>query len=415
MIATRFYLDTRRCQEGSTAPLKISIYWKRSVAYLSIGVNILPSAWDQKAQCTKERATQHRISEIKVKVDSTLARLQEQHLLDGLNAAEIKEALERELSPDASEKTRLIAHIEHFASTRKKERTREIYRTTISRIREFDRQADLLRFEDIDIDWLDRFDAFLAKTAPKRNARNVHLRNIRAAFNDAMKRRITMYYPFRGYSVRPEPTMKKNLSVDQLRALFAAQLPEWQQKYVDFFKISFLLIGINTEDLVHATGIVNGRLDYRRAKTYRPYSIKVEPECRELIERYPGNDYLLDILDRFSNTHNWTACVDRALKVVAAELDLPPISVNWARHSWATIASDLDIPVDTIAAAMGHSGNTVTYIYINFDRAKIDQANRKVIDYVLYGKSPMSMFDLMLQLNEKMEAGGEKDTVKVRK
>ena len=406
MIATRFYLDTRRCQEGSTAPLKISIYWKRSVAYLSIGVNILPSAWDQKAQCTKERATQHRISEIKVKVDSTLARLQEQHLLDGLNAAEIKEALERELSPDASEKTRLIAHIEHFASTRKKERTREIYRTTISRIREFDRQADLLRFEDIDIDWLDRFDAFLAKTAPKRNARNVHLRNIRAAFNDAMKRRITMYYPFRGYSVRPEPTMKKNLSVDQLRALFAAQLPEWQQKYVDFFKMSFLLIGINTEDLTHATGISGGRLEYERAKTHRPYSIKVEEECQALIDKYRGRSYLLNVMDTYSKTSHWTSKVNNELQAIAKDLGLPKISMYWARHSWATMAAELDVPKETIAAALGHSSNTVTEIYIHFDRTKIDRANRKVLDFVLYDKKEQDMFEMIRQLNEKVSKLG---------
>lgn len=40
----------------------------------------------------------------------------------------------------------------------------------------------------------------------------------------------------------------------------------------------------------------------------------------------------------------------------------------------------------TIAAALGHGGNTVTDIYISFDRRKIDEANRRVIDYVLYGK-----------------------------
>jgi integrase len=57
------------------------------------------------------------------------------------------------------------------------------------------------------------------------------------------------------------------------------------------------------------------------------------------------------------------------------------------RHSWASIASEIDIPIETISKALGHNiGVSVTHIYINFNSKKIDEANRKVIDYVLYGK-----------------------------
>ena len=48
-------------------------------------------------------------------------------------------------------------------------------------------------------------------------------------------------------------------------------------------------------------------------------------------------------------------------------------------------AASLDIPKETIAAALGHGGNTVTDIYIDFDRRKVDEANRRVLDWVLYG------------------------------
>ena len=65
----------------------------------------------------------------------------------------------------------------------------------------------------------------------------------------------------------------------------------------------------------------------------------------------------------------------------------PDISTYWARHTWATIAASLDIPKETISAALGHEiGSRVTSIYIDFDQKKVDEANRKVMDYVLYGK-----------------------------
>lgn len=40
-----------------------------------------------------------------------------------------------------------------------------------------------------------------------------------------------------------------------------------------------------------------------------------------------------------------------------------------------------------ISKGLGHSfGLSVTDIYIDFDNSKVDEANRRVIDYVLYGK-----------------------------
>lgn len=60
----------------------------------------------------------------------------------------------------------------------------------------------------------------------------------------------------------------------------------------------------------------------------------------------------------------------------------PDLSTYYARHTWATIAAKLEIPKETIAAALGHGGNSVTDIYINFDQKKIDEANRKVLKYI---------------------------------
>ena len=279
MITTRLYLDTRRSDENSPAPLKLAIYWKGSESYLFTGFKLLPAKWDQKARAAKDSPTQLSVSMFKMKVDTLLLEWQNEHRLDGLNSSDIRRMLERELSPGAADKARFLARMEAYAATRRKRRTTEIYMATVDRIRAFDRSADALRFDDITVEWLDDFDAFLSRTSKKRNARNIHLRNIRAVFNDAMKKRVTSFYPFRCYTIRPEPTMKRSLSVKQLRTLFASAVPEWQQKYVDFFKISFMLIGMNTEDLLHATGIADDRLEYQRAKTYKPYSIKVEDEC----------------------------------------------------------------------------------------------------------------------------------------
>lgn len=57
--------------------------------------------------------------------------------------------------------------------------------------------------------------------------------------------------------------------------------------------------------------------------------------------------------------------------------------MHWARHTWATIAADLDIPDAVIDAALGHkSPYPMTDVYVRRNMRKVDEAVRKVIDYV---------------------------------
>jgi integrase len=256
-----------------------------------------------------------------------------------------------------------------------------------------------LRFEDITKDWLIDFDNFMARTAPSRNSRNIHLRNIRTVFNDAIDNEITSFYPFRTFTIRPEATPKRNLKVDELRTLFTYPAEEHALYYIDIFKLIFMLIGINVVDLCRLKELVDGRADFKRAKTHRLYSIKVEPEAMEIIERHHGKDWLIDVMDHYKDHNDFTRRMDRTLQKIGPVKRVglggkkiysplfPQLTTYWARHTWATIAAvELDIPKDIIAHALGHGNNTVTDIYIDFDQSKVDVANRRVLDYVLYGK-----------------------------
>lgn len=75
-----------------------------------------------------------------------------------------------------------------------------------------------------------------------------------------------------------------------------------------------------------------------------------------------------------------------ALSSVDDGVYVDELTSYWARHSWATMAALPDVPKETIAATLGHGGNSVTDIYIDFDVRKVHVANRRVLDYVLYGK-----------------------------
>lgn len=291
-----------------------------------------------------------------------------------------------------------VKHYEQFMESKTNRGTYSVYKHTLDRIRAFDKNVDNKMFEDIDLKWLTDFEAFCAKTACK-NARNIHLRNIRAVFNNAIDYGITTAYPFRRFKIRPEATRKRSMAVEELRRLFDYPVEDYAEIYRDMFRLIFMLVGINSVDLHGLKSITrDGRIEYKRAKTGRLYSIKVEPEAREIINKYRGKNGLLCIADRWIDSRNFRHQCNKALqkigqverkgrggkKTITAEFE--GVTTYWARHTWATIAASLDIPKDTIAAALGHGGDTVTDIYIDFDQKKVDAANRRVLDWVLYGK-----------------------------
>ena len=247
------------------------------------------------------------------------------------------------------------------------------------------RDAESLTFEGITLKWLKKFEEWLMTDCPHLNARAIHFRNLRAVFNKALEDDLTTNYPFRKFKIGKEPTRKRSLTVEQLRTLHNMQLKPYQEKYVDVFFLMFYLMGINGIDLLNATPdqVVNGRLEYKRAKTGTLYSVKLEPEALEIIKKYKGKKHLLKFCDKLKSYRLFMCKMNQCLEKL-----IPGCTSYYARHSAASIAAELDVPLDTIARMLGHMDSTrrVTLIYVDFNQNKVDEANRKVIDYVLYNK-----------------------------
>lgn len=388
MVTTRFYLDTRSTKNDGTYPMKLRLSVKGAAAFIALDVFLPSDQWDPirqvvKKNCPNNRKLNEYLQLRKAQIDDYLRDL----ILDGTlaqkNAMQVRDVVMDHFYP----KPKVGDFIEcftRFTASHENKRTREIYQATYIAMKKYCPSVDKLTFFDINKKWLDGFFSWLAENgSPSVNARNIHLRNIRAVFNDAIDNEMIDVYPFRKYKIRPVPTRKRSLTADQLLSIFNADVPKWQQKYIDAFKLIFLLIGINTIDMcrLQKMDLVGDRLSYVRAKTHRPYDIKVEPEAMEIIEKYKGYRQLLSFSERCLSYRSWTSKLNAGISSL-----FPGVTSYYARHSWATIASSLDIPKETIAAALGHGGMTVTDVYIDFDMKKVDIANRRVIDFVLYGK-----------------------------
>lgn len=407
MATIKLYLDTRANAAGTPAPVKIALNMHGDTVMQSTGIKIMPDQWDKKS-CKVVKHPQKQILNTMLasrlnEWEMALLKLMETgEARNARSASELKRKIIETITPKDTEEVAgdFFTHYIKYASSRRTSGTREAYRQTLRRMEAFDKDIRTRTFEDINKRWLTDFEAFMSQTAHSANARAFHFRNIRAVFNDALDEEITKAYPFRKFKIRKEPTAKRSLSVEQLRTLATFPCEEYQKQYRDIFMLMFYLIGVNAVDLFKAKrdAVSDGRFEYIRSKTYKPYSIKIEPEAKVLLEKYKGKEHLISVMDTRRDYKAYLHRMNDALKRIG-DVSVcnpkgkkmynplfPKISQYWCRHSWATIAAKLEIPKETIAAALGHGGNTVTDIYIDFDRKKVDEANRRVLDWVLYGK-----------------------------
>lgn len=396
MATVKFYLDKRRQKKDGTYPIKLNVFHNKQIM---IATQLSASEKEWNGNEYSVRAQNYKPRNIVArgiinKAETVIFTLEQQEKLKSTADKALKKLIEDAISSKVENQKTFLYYLDEFVSKKTNQGTKSIYTTTRNKIEEYDSHCT---FESMDKSWLENFEAWMAKTM-KVNAYAIHLRNIRSVFNYAIDEEYTTLYPFRRFSIKKEETRKRSLTAEQLRLLRDYPCEEYQIRYRDMFMLMFYLIGVNAADLFNAkhSALVNGRFEYKRAKTGKLYSIKVEPEAQAIIEKYKGKDYLLNIMDEYGNYKDFLHRMGIGLKQIGETERkglggkksrnplFPDLSSYWARHTWATVAAELDVPKEVIAHALGHSwaNSTTTDIYIRFDMKKVDEANRKVIDFV---------------------------------
>ncbi|WP_163321639.1 tyrosine-type recombinase/integrase [Draconibacterium mangrovi] len=299
--------------------------------------------------------------------------------INALSAAQIKAKYQ---SSKIKEKYDFYTYFEYYITT-KGESTATIYKRTYKILQNFN--SSRLSFSDVNARFLRDFTSWHDKST---NGTAIHLRNIRAVFNAAIDDDVIglELYPFRRFKIPKAKTRKRNITAGQIKTFKDAELYGVPHLARDVFMLQFYLIGINLKDLTYLkkSSVKRGRLEYTRMKTGTEYSIKLEPEAKRLIKKLSGKKYLICLAERYQNYDSIKKEINKKLKAAAKSVKIQePLSTYYSRHSWATIAHKLNIPEDTIAAALGHqSAHKITSIYIERDISKVDNANRKVLNAI---------------------------------
>lgn len=273
-----------------------------------------------------------------------------------------------------------------------KKRTAETYMTTLNSFMRFRKEKDIL-LEEVDSNLMMGYENYLKSTGICPNTTSYYMRNLRAIYNRAVEKELTVQRsPFKYVYTGIGKTVKRAISLEEIRCIQELDLTiSPSLAYArDIFMFAFYTRGMSFIDMafLKKKDLQNGILSYRRQKTGQQMFIKWEKPMQEIIGKYDtlGTPYLLPIIrdlevDGRKQYKKAAHLVNAKLKKLGIQLELSvPLTTYVARHAWASIAKSKNISISVISEAMGHDSENTTRIYLaSLDTSLIDKANSLIL------------------------------------
>ena len=272
-------------------------------------------------------------------------------------------------------------------------RTSETYTAALKSFSSFMKGSDIL-FGELSSDLLMEYEAYLKNRGNSPNTISFYMRILKAVYNRAVENGLTgQRNLFKSVYTGVEKTLKRAIHLNDIRRIKRLDLS--LKPHLDFARDMFLFCfytrGMSFVDMAYLKkgDIANGILTYRRKKTGQQLFIRWEKCMQEIIDKYPVNEteFLLPVITERDKEYriqytNALHRVNTLLKKIGEILDLPiPLTMYVARHSWASIAKNHNVPVSVISEGMGHDSENTTQIYLaSLDTAVVDKANKKILD-----------------------------------
>ena len=237
---------------------------------------------------------------------------------------------------------------------------------------------------------LENYQKWLLRRNVSLNTISCYMRSLRSVYNRVTENSGDVFVKaFTGNT----PTVKRSLSITDIQRLMMMKLPYRSRIMLtrDLFIFSFYCQGMLFIDLacLKKSQIEDGNIIYHRRKTGQIIHIKIEPCMESIIKKYEDKDpvYVFPILKSTDKNSPYVqyqkqlCYYNLSLKRLGRKAGLSrPLTSYVARHTWASIAFQTNVELQTISRAMGHTNPMTTLIYIKeLDNHYLATANRKII------------------------------------
>ena len=384
------------------SPLMLQVSKDGKRKYKSLGISIHPKHWDFEkckpiANCPNREYIQKIILDKQTELQKQILELNsEQREYTATTLLENKK-IQVTTKTVREFYTYLISHYVEIG----KIGNSKIYRDSFNSLKSFTKGKLNILFADIDVNWLNRYEKWLTSKKTKETTMSLLFRTLRSAYNKAIENKYARkeLYPFDEFKISKFNTKTKKRAIDKKSVLKIIKKDLSNKRfYVQFaqeiFTFSYLCGGINFADIarLRAENIKNDRLHYIRQKTGKEISLPLQPQAKQIIDKYykDRNNYLFPILDiqihktaiQIDNRiHKVLGKIDKCLKEVAILVGIDAnLTTYVARHSYATTLKKSGVDISIISETMGHSDIKTTEIYLDsFDNEQIDKAMKNLL------------------------------------
>lgn len=242
---------------------------------------------------------------------------------------------------------------------------------------------------------IERYEAWLVSRRLMQNSIRFYLRTLNTLLLKAVEQGLLKNRElFSHVRLSYVTTVKRAITESELKAIERITLAEGSPLAFarDIFMFSFYMRGMSFVDIAYLrkTDLRNGLLVYCRKKTNQHLMVAWEKEQQQIVDRYAhltkDSPYLLPIILQEDGTEylQYQRVLDNVnnnLKKLGELIGLKmPLTTYVARHTWASVARDMNISVAIISEGMGHRSYKTTQVYLSsIDSSRINEANKKII------------------------------------
>lgn len=384
-ISVLAVVDRRRMKNNGLFPVKIEVIYRRIQKYYPTGQDVSIDEWESFYRARRRSRKCASIESSFYVVRNVVEQLAEKgeftfHRLDarlGRVGETVNEAIQQ--------KMRLLMNHGKVNSYYR-------YRSTLHAIERF--AGKKLYFESVTVSWLRKCENTWKTEGLNNTTINIYMKTIKAVFNSALDDGVIneSLYPFgKGRYLIPAPTSRKlAMTKEQIEEIRDWKGDQEVEYWRDLWLFSYLCNGINFRDMIFLKykNIVDGEISFIRSKTAgstrqaRVIHATITPLMSEIMAR-SGNGSDGDA-ERFIFRHakgnekplevsmlvrKVISTCNAALKVLAADLGIPPFSTYSARHSFATVLKKNGTDISFISECLGHTSVTMTENYLaGYDR-----------------------------------------------
>jgi len=295
--------------------------------------------------------------------------------------------------------TRFVFELTKELKESGQDRTARAYNTVMNRFISFNNGEDI-KLENIDAHLLKRFENNLMNQGKSPNTISFYMRNLRAIYNKGIHENYIKMgeNPFRSVYTGIRATKKRALFHDDINILYSfdpvcVNTVEYNKLYEakQFFFFCFHARGMSFVDMAYLRkeNIRKGIIYYYRKKTGKLIEVKVTVEMQDIIDYFmpqvKNSPYLFPIIKNNEKAprlqyESALRIQNKRLKKLAKLANIrESLTTHVARHSWATIAKQVNLPLWIISEGLGHSDEKTTYTYLaSFERSVLDKANEQI-------------------------------------